>query len=186
MHAKLQSLPQSLLSALGRSNRQDQLATGLASMTPPVQLRQQRHGQLYPVRVESHGLDLMVQCTNPESDEPQQLWGLHSFTLHTTTSDPAHPWSFAWPEGMDPNTFKAADVAQLFGMVGDESALVTPSMTCFSLPGVDGQTWSMVCMFCPQSERLHTLSLIRTGEWLFDQTDAVAVATPTPGATKVS
>lgn len=184
MHPNLQPLPQSLLSALGRSNRQDQLATGLAAMTPPVQLRQHRHGQLYPVRVESHGLDLMVQCTNPEAEEPQQLWGLHSFTLHTTVSDPAHPWSFAWPEGLDPNTFKATDVAQLFGMAGDESALVTPAMTCFSLPGLNGQIWSMVCMFDPQTQRLQTLSLIRSGAWLFDQTEAVAG--PTSGATKIT
>lgn len=185
MHPNLQPLPQSLLSALGRSNRQDQLATGLASMAPPVQLCQHRNGQLYPVRVESHGLDLMVQCTNPDADQSQQLWGLHSFTLHTAASDPIHPWTFAWPEGMDPNTFKAADVAQLFGVACDESALVTPTMTCFSLSGVAGQTWSMVCMFSPQSERLHTLSLIRHGEWLSDQTDA-AVAPPAPGAAKVA
>jgi hypothetical protein len=62
-------------------------------------------------------------------------------------------------------------------MVGDESALVTPTMTCFSVPGLNGQTWSMVCMFEPQSERLHTLSLIRSGEWLCDQAEAAAGAT---------
>lgn len=174
MHPKLQPLPQSLLSALGRSNRQDQLANGLASLTPPVKLRQHRDGKLYPVRVESYGVDLMVQCTKPDADEPQQSWGLHSFTLHTAASDPAHPWSFAWPEGLDPSTVKAADVTQLFGMVGDESALITPTMTCFSVPGLNGQTWSMVCMFDPQSERLHTLSLIRSGEWLCDQAETVA------------
>jgi hypothetical protein len=174
MHPKLQPLPQSLLCALGRSNRQDQLANSLASMTPPVHLRQHRNGQLYPVQVESHGVGLMVQCTHPDADEPQQLWGLHSFTLHTSASDPAHPWSFAWPEGLDPATAKAADVAQLFGVVSDESALVAPTMTSFSVPGLNGQTWLMVCMFDPQTERLHTLSLIRSGEWLLDQTEVVA------------
>lgn len=168
MHPKLQPLPQSLLGALGRSNRQDLLANGLASMTPPVQLRQHRDGQLYPVRVETHGLDLMVQCTNPEADETLRLWGLHSLTLHTAASDPIHYWPFAWPEGLDPDTSKAADLAQLFGVGSDESALVTPTMACFSVPGFGGLTWSMVCMFDPQTERLKTLSLIRSGDWLFD------------------
>lgn len=133
MHPKLHPLPPSLLSALGRSNRQDQLANGLASWTPPVQLRQHRDGQLYPVRVGAHGLDLMVQCTNTEADEAQRLWGLHSLTLHTAASDPAHHWAFAWPEGVDPNTIKAASMAELFGVGGDESALVTPTMACFSV-----------------------------------------------------
>lgn len=170
MHPKLQPLPQTLLCALGCSNRQEQLANALASMTPPVPLRQHRDGKPYPVRVASHGVDLMVQCTNPEADEAQQQWGLHSITLHTAASDPAHPWSFSWPEGLDPATANAADVAQLFGMAGDESALVTPAMACFSVPGLTGQTWSMVCIFDPQTERLHTLSLIRSGEWLFEST----------------
>jgi hypothetical protein len=129
-------------------------------------------------------LDLMVQCTNPEANEPQQLWGLHSFTLHTTASDPAQPWSSAWPEGLDPNTFKAADVAQLFGVTGDESALVTPAITCFSLPGLNGQTWSMVCMFDPQTLRLNTLSLVRTGAWRSDPMEAVAA--PTAETTKAT
>lgn len=168
MHPKLQPLPPSLLMALGRSNRQDQLAQALESLDPPVNLRQHRDGRPYPVSVAAHGLDLMVQCTNPEADEAQRLWGLHSITLHTAASDSVNPWRFAWPDGVEPGTVNAAGIAKLFGVEGDEAALVSPAMTCFMLPGSDGQTWSMVCMFDHNTLRLQTLSLVRTGEWVSD------------------
>jgi hypothetical protein len=172
MHPKLQPLPSSLLTALGRSNRQDQLAKALESLDPPVNLRQHRDGRLYPVGVAAYGLDLMVQCTNPEADEAQRLWGLHSITLHTAASDAVNPWRFAWPDGVEADTVNAAGIAKLFGVDGDEAALVSPGMTCFMLPGSEGQTWSMVCMFDPNTQRLQTLSLVRSGEWVSDpQTD---------------
>ena len=167
MHPRLQPLPPSLTTALGRSNRQDQLTQALESLDPPINLRRHGDGRLYPVSVAVHGLDLMVQCTNPEAEEAQRLWGLHSITLHTAASASSHPWRFAWPEGFDPHTVKAADVAKLFDIEGEEMAMTAPGMTCCQLPGFEGQTWSMICMFDPATQRLQSLSLVRTGEWVF-------------------
>jgi hypothetical protein len=165
MHPNLKPLPLSLLSNLGKTHRQDQLANGLAAFPQPVtNLRQHRTG-LYTVRVVSQGLDLMMECTNPEAEEAQRQWGLHSFTLHTAASGRPHAWAFAWPEGLEPDTATASDVARLFSAPDDETMLVTPTMTCGLLPGLDGQVWSMLCAFDGNSQLLQNLTLVRMGEW---------------------
>ncbi len=168
MHPNLTPLPHSLISALGRCHRHDALADGLARLPQPVlNLRQTRGGKVYSVRVPSQGLDLMLQCINPQAPEPQQVWGLQSITLHTALSEPDHCWPHEWPQGITPTT-QATDIGRLFGAdnADADSSIVTPTMTCFSVQGFDGQTWNMVCTFDSDTECLQTLSLIRAGDWI--------------------
>lgn len=167
VHSNLKPLPLSLVSALGRCQRHDALAEALVALSPPVlDLRQTRSGKPYNVRVVPHGLDLMLQCMNPDAGEPLRIWGVQSITLHTRLSEPSNFWAFPWPEGVDPTTTKATDISQLFGVVDPESALLTPTMTCFSVPGFEGQVWNMVCVFDSDTDCLETFSLVRANEWL--------------------
>ena len=167
MHPNLKPLPHALVSALGRCHRQDALVNALAALPQPVlDLRQTRSGKPYSVRVVPHGLDLMLQCINPDADEPLRIWGVQSITLHTHLSEPSNFWAFQWPEGVDPATAKATNIAQLFGADDPESALLTPTMTCFGVPGYEGQVWNMVCVFDSDTECLETFSLVRANEWV--------------------
>lgn len=169
MHPNLKPLPRSLLSALGRCHRHDELAEGLAHLPQPVlNFRQTRGGKPYSVRVLPQGLDLMLQCINSDAAEPEQVWGLQSITLHTALSEPDNFWPYDWPEGMAPATARAKDISQLFGVDDAESAILTPTMTCFSVVGFEGQEWNMVCTFDSDTECLETFSLIRAGNWVTD------------------
>ena len=139
----------------------------LAALPQPVlDLRQTRGGKPYNVRVVPHGLDLMLHCINPDADEPLRIWGVQSITLHTPLSEPSNFWAFQWPEGVDPATAKATNIAQLFGADDPESALLTPTMTCFGVSGYEGQVWNMVCVFGSDTECLETFSLVRANEWV--------------------
>lgn len=168
MHPNLKTLPHSLMSALGKCHRHDALADGLARLPQPVlNFHQTRGGKPYSVRVLPQGLDLMLQCINPDAKEPEQIWGMQSITFHTAASEPENFWPYEWPEGVDPATTRAADISRLFLANEDsESALITPTMTCFSVAGFEGQVWSMVCVFDSDTDCLETLSLVREGEWV--------------------
>ncbi len=162
-------LLQTLLHSLDQATHHPALAAELLDLgVPSAQLLQARDSKPYLVSVDSHGLDLMMQCVNPEAAEEQRCWGLQSFTLHGTESEVASAWHAQWPHGIDPNHATAASVAQVFE-ADPEASLITPSMLCFTTPGVAGQPWSVVCLFDDSRGALKTMSLARGavgGEWV--------------------
>ncbi len=150
MHPHLSPLPQPLLHALGRAHSKDMLANALGVSLSQLVARAE------PTAVHARtGLDLMVQCVNPMAEEVQQQWGLHSFTLQ------ASDWPGPWPQGVDAKS-SSSDVASAFNAEG-ETTLVLPNMACFTVAGLDGKVWSLLCSF---SGSLLTFSLIYTGTWI--------------------
>lgn len=166
MHPHLTPLPTILLHNLGRSSHLDDLAQLLAPHAiAPDQLRQHQSDQPYNVSLAPHGLDLTLQCINPDTTEAELQWGLHSLTLHTAASNPASHWTQPWPQGLNPDQTRAADVVRLLA-TDPEEALNTPTMVCFAIEGMDGLTWALMAIFDPSSLKLRTLTLQRSGEWL--------------------
>jgi len=168
MHHHLTPLPAILLRNLGRTSRLDDLAQLL---TPhgitPDQLHQHRDGKPYSLSLTPHGLDLTLQCINPEATQDQWQWGLHSLTLHTAASSRANHWTQPWPQGLDPEQARAADVVRLLA-ADPEEAMVTPTLVCFAIDGLDGLSWALMAIFDPGSLKLQTLTLQRSGEWTAD------------------
>ena len=114
MHPRLIPLPDILLQNLGRTSRLDDLAQLLQSSDAPIRdLRQHRGGKPYSVSMAPHGIDLTLQCVNPDAAQDEWQWGLHSFTLHSAASNPANHWTQPWPQGLDPERARAADVVRL-------------------------------------------------------------------------
>jgi hypothetical protein len=166
MHPRLLPLPDILLHNLGRCSRMDHLALLQAPNCPADQaIRQHRGGEAYRVSLTRYGLDLTLQCVNADGPQDQWQWGLHNITLHTAASQPGNPWSEAWPEGLDADQATATDVVKLFEPDPTET-LNTPAMVCFAVPGADGLTWALLANFEPESKKLHTLSLVRSGDLL--------------------
>lgn len=173
MHQNLIPIHPILLHNLGRTSRLDDLAQLLAPHgIAPDQLRQHQSDQPYSVSLAPHGLDLTLQCINPGVSEGEMQWGLHSLTLHTAASNPANHWTQPWPQGLDPNQTRAADVVRLLA-TDPEEALNTPTLVCFAIDGMDGLTWALMAIFDPSSLKLRTLTLQRSGEWLTTTDQAV-------------
>lgn len=160
MQTPLSVLPVTLLQTLGRSFAQRVLAHRLAPLYPSAQPGfQYPRGDAYYLGA-APGLDLVLQRIKLGAAEAEHQWGLHSFTLQ------ARSWAGQWPEGMDPHTATAEDVAKLFALDA-ETAMVTPAMVCFVIPGlVQDQQWSVLCTFGYSSRTLESFSLLRVGEWL--------------------
>lgn len=166
MHPNLSPLPTILLRNLGRTSRLDDLAQLLAPHgTAPGKLRQQHNGQPYNVSLAPHGLDLTLQCLNPQAPEAEMQWCLHRITLHTAASDPANHWTQPWPQGLDPEQARAADLVRLLA-ADPEEAMLTPTLACFAIDGLDGLNWALMATFDPSSLKLQTLTLQRSGEWI--------------------
>ena len=166
MHPNLIPLPEALLRNLGRISNLDDLAQLLAAHGPaPDKLRQHNNGKPYSVSLTPHGIDLSLQCVNPDATQDQWRWGLHSHTLHTAASNPANHWTQPWPQGLEPEQARAADVVRLLA-VDPEEAMNTPTLVCFAIDGMDGLTWALMAVFDPGSFKLQTLTLQRSGEWV--------------------
>ena len=166
MHPHLAPLPNILLRNLGRASGLDDLAQLLAPHgITSSQLRQHHNGQPYNVSLSPHGLTLTLQCTNPEATQDQWQWGLHALTLHTAASNPANHWTQPWPQGLDPEQARAADVVRLLA-VNPEEAMNTPTLVCFAIDGMGGLTWALMAIFDAGSLKLQTLTLQRSGEWV--------------------
>ena len=166
MLSHLKPLPDVLLQNLGRASRQDYLAQTLESEPlSRLKLHQHRDGGLYAVRFSQDGLDLMMQCVNPEAEETKSEWGLHSFTLHAPDSEPIHHWKGEWLRGIDPLRATRRDVDGLLASHGD-AVLGNPGITCFTVSGLGGQRWSLLFRFDAASSALQTMSVVRTGEWI--------------------
>lgn len=160
---------QTLLNSLDQTSRQTPLAAELEKLgVTAAQLLQAHDSKPYLVSLDTDGMDLMMQCVNPEAAEEQRCWCVQSFTLHGAASDAASAWQAQWPHGIDPNHATAASVAQVFE-ADPEASLITPSMLCFTTPGVAGQPWSVVFLFDDSRGALKTMSLARGavgGEWV--------------------
>jgi hypothetical protein len=128
-------------------------------------LRQRQNGKPYSVSLIPHGIDLTLQCIIPDASEAEMQWGLHSITLHTTASNPNNHWTQPWPQGLDPEHAPAADVVRLLA-ADPEEAMITPTLACFAIEGMDGLTWALMAIFDPSSLKLQTLTLQRSGEWI--------------------
>ena len=166
MHPKLSPLPTVLLRNLGRSGHLDDLAALLAPLgIAPHSLRQHQYGQPYRLSLATHGLGLTLQCVNHDASEADMQWGLHSLTLHTAASDSSHHWTQAWPQGLDVEQVRAADLVRLLA-VNPEEALATPTLACFAIEGMDGLTWALMAVFDPNNLKLQSLTLQRSGDWV--------------------
>lgn len=166
MHASLAPLPTILLSSLGRADNLDALIQLLGPHgVSPDKLRQHQNGEPYSVSLPQYGIDLTLQCTNPDAAQDQWQWGLHSLTLHTAASNPANHWTQPWPQGLEPEQARAADVVRLLA-ADPEEAMNTPTLVCFAIDGMDGLTWALMAVFDPSSLKLQTLTLQRSGEWV--------------------
>lgn len=162
----LQSLPDVLIQSLGRTSCQEYLVRTLqteASFTD--HLRRHGDGEPYAVRIAQGGLDVVLQCVNPNAEEIQWQWGLHSFSLHTPHSESAYFWKGSWMDGIDPAQATRHDIADLLTPHG-EVVLESPVLTCFTVFGLEDQRWSLLFRFDPESGKLLTLSVIKTGEWI--------------------
>jgi len=174
MHPNLTPLPAILLRNLGRTSQLDELTHWLAPHDIPAErLRQRQNGKPYNVSLAPHGLDLTLQCINPDASEAEIQWGLHSLTLHTTASNPANHWTQPWPQGLDPEQARAADVVRLLA-TNPEEAMVTPTLACFAIDGMDGLSWALMAIFDPGSSKLQTLTLQRSGDWVASTVQQVA------------
>ena len=166
MHPHLGPLPAILLRNLGRTSRLDDLAQLLAPHgLAPDKLRQHHNGKPYSVSMPPYGIDMTLQCTNPDAAEDEMQWGLHSLTLHTAASNPTNHWTQPWPQGLEPEQARAADVVRLLAVNPDE-AMNTPTLVCFANDGMNDLTWALMAMFDPSSLKLQTLTLQRSGEWV--------------------
>ena len=165
-NGRLKALPSILLESLGRAGSLDRLAKALESapnFAPP--LRHVRDGNPYTINAVL-GLDMMLQCVNASAIEEERRWGLQSFTLQ------AGEWNYGWPEGLNPATATAKDVVKLFN-ADPNSSLVTQSMVCFTVPGLnESQQWSVLCLFDAATHRLQSFCLVRVGDWLPEEQPA--------------
>jgi hypothetical protein len=158
MTQSLLSLPQSLLNHLGASSRLDTLSD-LPQLPVPLNiLRRHKGADLYHVAINPQGLTLTLQCTNPNAQPDEQLWGLHGITLNAAT------WNGGWPTGLNPQEATAEDVLTLFAPNPEEVMNLHP-MLCFAIEGMAGQTWSVMAMFDSATKKLSTFGLIRVGDW---------------------
>ena len=157
---ELAPVTEALLRTLGRHSRQGYLRGVLrdAGLENPELLRA-TSDRPYPVAWPTQGLNLMLQCLDPQAPEDQRTWGLHSITLD------AARWPGAWLKGLNPATATPEDLVNLLA-AGSTEALCTPDMACLTVPGVDGQTWSVVALFDALSKKLKTLTFTRTGDWV--------------------
>ncbi|MBV8621358.1 MAG: hypothetical protein JOY84_21040 [Curvibacter sp.] len=156
------AIPDFLLSSLGCASQHLYLSDGLVAQgCSPDSLLQISGGRNYPFRIPDLGMSLMLQCLNPKAPQTSLLWGLHAISLHGA---PLHGQS-PWPGGLTPGQSTAEDVAQCFGLSAD-TALLTPELVCFSHAVQQRRPWAVQCEFDRATSRLHTLSLIRTGDWV--------------------
>ena len=166
MHPNLTPLPEALLRNLGRASHLDDLAQLLAPHGLAAdKLCQHQNGKPYSLSLTPHGIDLSLQCVNPAATQDQRQWGLHSLTLHTAASNPTNHWTQPWPEGLEPEQARAADVVRLLA-VNPEEAMNTPALVCFAIDGMNGLTWALMAVFDPGNLKLQTLTLQRSGEWV--------------------
>ena len=56
------------------------------------------------------------------------------------------------------------DVVRLLA-TNPEEAMLTPTLTCFAIDGMDGLSWALMAIFDPGSFKLQTFTLQRSGEW---------------------
>lgn len=170
MHPTLAPLPDVLLFTLGRCSHQHYLHNSFKRV--PVEastLFQTKDDTPYHVNVGEHGLVVTMQCANPTAEPDARWWGLQGFTLHTALSHPSNFWQGPWPKGLDATHAMADDVTNLFG--GDtEVHLNTPFMVSLLVPGLDDQTWALLCTFDMNNKRLSSMSFARTDEWVLAST----------------
>ncbi|XVJ69655.1 MAG: hypothetical protein HEQ39_08370 [Rhizobacter sp.] len=158
MHASLKALPITLLNHLGACSRLDTLIESPQVTVPSSTLRQHQRSEPYHVAIDAQGVTLTLQCTNPNVQPDEHLWGLHGITLSAST------WNSGWPTGLNPREATADDVLALFTPNPEEVMNMDP-MLCFAIEGVAGQTWSVMAMFDASGKKLSSFSLIRVGEW---------------------
>ena len=162
MSPELWTLSDALLQSLGRCNRADYLVRVLEPLgVKSERLRRANVANPYPVSLSEHGASLMLQCVASEAEPDLQAWGVHSFTLE------AGRWQGNWPRALDPATATPEAVVKLLANPDDEEVLCTPQMACFAIAGPSGQTRSLVALFDQRSQKLASLTLARTGEWVF-------------------
>jgi len=153
-------ITEALLRTLGRHSGQGYLLQVLrdAGLDDSTLLRA-AHDRPYPVVWPALGLSLMVQCLDPQASEDARSWGLHSFTLD------AEHWAGAWIMGLNPATVTPEAFVDLLSQDKTQT-LCTDDMGCLTVPGIDGQTWSVVALFDARSKKLKSLTFTRTGEWI--------------------
>jgi hypothetical protein len=158
MHPSLHTLPSLLLNHLGACSRLDTLTESAHVATSLNALRLHKSSEPYHVAINPQGVTLTLQCTNPQAQPDEHLWGLHGITLN------AAAWDGGWPAGLSPKEATAADVIALFAPDPEEVMNMHP-MLCFAVEGLAGQTWSVMAMFEAEGKKLSSFSLIRVGEW---------------------
>ena len=158
MNKNLAFLPPLLLNHLGASSGLDTLTELQQVAVPLSTLRQHKNGEQYHVAIDAHGLTMTLQCTNPNAQPEEHLWGLHGITLSAST------WDGGWPTALNPHEATANDVVALFAPNPEEVMNLHP-MLCFAIEGLGGQTCSVLAVFDSQSKKLSTFSLLRVGEW---------------------
>ena len=158
--ALLAPVTEALLRTLGRHSRQDYLMQVLRSVGLDASaLLRAAHDRPYTVTWPEHGLNLMLQCLDPQAHEDARSWGLHSITLD------ADRWQGAWLKGLNPATVTPEELIHLLSP-DEAQALCTADMACLTVPGIDGQTWSVVALFDARGKKLKSLTFTRTGEWI--------------------
>jgi len=158
--ASLAPVTEALLRTLGRHSSQGYLLKVLhdAGLDNSMLLRA-AHDRPYPVAWPDQGLHLMLQCLDPQASGDARFWGLHSLTLD------ADNWRGAWLKGLNPATTTPEALVDLLA-TDKTQALCTADMACLTVPGIDGQIWSVVALFDERSNKLKSLTFTRTGEWV--------------------
>lgn len=169
MPTRLLPLLPSLLRHLGVVSNLDALEAFFQEQQweNPKWLRQVHGTDAYPIEVPAQGLDLMIQCINPQAPENEHVWGVQSMTFHTLYSDGSSHWKRDWPTGIYPQRINAGELVSLLAEDNDDGVLLTENMACFEIPSVhDHQRWLVMGLFDRSSKKLLTFSLIRNSDWI--------------------
>lgn len=187
MHPHFLSLPQPLLHHLGGWQTPTSLAQALvhAAQLPAPDHNAQglvqhlRQNTASQTCLSLDGLDVLLHRAPDASgrDAAEPAWGLHSLCWHTGAVSET-PWRGAWPEGIDPQTVRPAQLVQRLAREPEE-ALSAPGMVCFEVDGHDGRRWALLGLFDASGQRLHSLHLSRVGDWVpLSPASASALSTP--------
>jgi len=177
-----------ILAALGHQGTLEQFARFLRPPGTGRRFRSQPGASAEQCMVNSPGVLLMLQRTEPGASPEQTQWGLHSITLHTALSPMStEAWTDAWPANLPAEKTTLQDVSAAFGA----PQVQMQGLAIFTLKGPQNQNWGLQCQF-DEAGHLQTFTVAHLDEWLplpmaptaapAPQLPATTIAAPPPAS----